>query len=146
MRKTTLTTTALLAAAGLTLAACAPDGSDGQVSEPAPTSTTAGIDAPAEPTRDAEQKTIELIATSTTSGTVMWGDVLGGSMNSEDIGTHWNSAVPADADQNYTITVTGDYMDPASQVTCEIKVNGETVDTAQGSGAAGSATCTQPLF
>ncbi|WP_424347333.1 hypothetical protein [Kocuria sp. CH-021] len=90
--------------------------------------------------------TVTLEATSTTTGNVMWMD-LDGSSNTEDFSGTWTKEIALkDSTETYTFTVMGDLMDDTSEVTCKLYVDGELEDEATGTGSAGSATCTQPLW
>lgn len=90
--------------------------------------------------------TVTFEATASTNGTVIWGD-LDGSTNTEDFTGSWTKEVQLQDDSEiYNVTVTGDFMDDTSEVTCKLYVDGELVDEASGTGSAGSASCSQPIF
>lgn len=95
--------------------------------------------------------TVRMVVTSDSPGTsnVSWGDMLGGSHQSEDFTGTWEKEVPAGDDASYSVTVTPDWMSQGTfTVTCELYVNGELADEATATGTPGGtmATCSQPLF
>ncbi|CEG89033.1 Protein of unknown function [Propionibacterium freudenreichii] len=108
--------------------------SDAASSLPAATSsTTAGSTA-------AGQKTVTMKATATGNGTVVWG--LDTGTNTEQFSGTWTKDIQAAPGKMITVSVTGDYADGDSQkMTCEIDVDGVSKKTGEGSGAAGSASC-----
>ncbi|MGX5357570.1 hypothetical protein [Kocuria sp. KH4] len=90
--------------------------------------------------------TVTLEATASTTGTALWMD-LDGSSNTEEFTGTWSKEIPLkDGNETYTLSVTGDFMDENSEVTCKLYVDGELKDEATGTGSAGSASCSQPLF
>lgn len=129
---------------------CAALGIGAATQTPAPTgesSDTTGADPSAEQTEDvAGAGTVTLEATASTTGTVLWMD-MDGSSNTEEFTGTWTKEIPLkDETETYTLSVTGDFMDESSEVTCKLYVDGELKDEATGTGAAGSASCSQPLF
>lgn len=117
-----------------------------ETQEATPAETTEA--APAEETTQADKnvRTVELRATSTSTGNVMHG--AGGSTNTEQFTGEWNKTVEGVKNTDgYVLTVTGDFMDQNSKVTCQILVDGKVEDEATGTGSAGGATCTlDPKF
>lgn len=90
--------------------------------------------------------TITLEATASTTGTVIWGN-LDGSTNTEEFTGTWTKEItPKDSTEMYNVIVSGDFMDESSEVSCKLYVDGELKDEATGTGSAGSASCTQPIF
>lgn len=135
------------------IAACSPKSSN--TSSPAPSPSSSATQeatqestpeqtqeaVAAETTADKNLQTVELRATSTSTGNVMHG--AGGSTNTEQFSGEWNKTVEGvKKSDGYVLTVTGDMMDQNSKVTCEILVDGKVEDQATGTGAAGGATCT----
>ncbi|PLS28636.1 hypothetical protein [Bifidobacterium parmae] len=92
------------------------------------------------------EKTIELQATATGNGTVIW--TKSGSSNTEQFSGSWSKTFTGDETKDLTgVSVTGDVMGGNDQkVTCKVIVNGEEKDSKEATGAAGSAFCTVPLF
>ncbi|PWF88021.1 hypothetical protein CIK52_01610 [Kocuria rosea] len=121
------------------------------VSGGASETSTSSSNSDAEPsevqTEDVENAgTVTFEATASTTGTVIWGN-LDGSTNTEDFTGTWTKEVtPKESSELYNVTVTGDFMDDSSEVTCKLYVDGELKDEATGTGSAGSASCTQPMF
>lgn len=95
---------------------------------------------------DADGGTITLEATSTAgTGNVSWGDF--SSTNTEEFSGEWSKDVPPlENGELYTVTVVGDLMSEDAEVSCKIIIDGEVVDEATGSGSAGTASCSQPIF
>lgn len=89
--------------------------------------------------------TVTLEATASTNGTVIWGD-LDGSTNTEQFTGTWTKEIAPKDGALYHVTVTGDFMDESSEVTCKLYVDGDLKEEATGTGSAGSASCTQPIF
>ena len=92
------------------------------------------------------EKTIELQATATGNGSVMW--MKNGSSNSEQFNGNWSKTFTGDeAKELNSISVSGDLTGGNDQkVTCKVIVNGEEKDAKEASGAAGNAFCSVPLF
>lgn len=93
---------------------------------------------------DEASGTILLEATASGEGTVLWG--ADGGTNTESFTGSWSMEVPEPEGGMMSVTVTGDLLDDSSTVTCTMTINDEVVDEAEGSGAAGGASCIQPLF
>lgn len=121
-----------------------------------PGTVSTGTSAPAEEEDETEPSavqteevtdagTVTLEATATTTGTVIWGD-LDGSTNTEQFTGTWTKEIAPEDGALYHVTVTGDFMDENSEVTCQLSVDGELKEEATGTGSAGSASCTQPIF
>lgn len=92
------------------------------------------------------EKTIELQATATGNGTVIW--TKHGGSNTEQFNGTWSKTFTGDETKELTgLSVTGDLTGGNDQkVTCRVIVNGEEREANEGTGAAGSAYCTVPLF
>lgn len=137
----------------LLFAGCAALLAGGDTVDPTPapdggTNAPAGEEEPsAVQTEEVENAgTVTLEATATTTGMVMWMDMDGSSHTEEFTGT-WSKEIPLeDGTETYTLSVTGDFMDESSEVSCKLYVDGELKDEATGTGSAGSASCSQPLF
>lgn len=92
-------------------------------------------------TNDAATAKVEMQATSTGKGTVIWGEA--GSSNTEEFTTNWSKTITGDeAKKGYVLTVTGDIMgDNSQKVGCTVLVNGQQKSHKEGSGQSGSAMC-----
>lgn len=92
------------------------------------------------------EKTVEFQAAATGNGTVIW--TRSGSSNTEQFNGSWSKTFTGDEAKDLTgVSVTGDIMGGNDQtVSCKVIVNGEEKDAKEGSGSAGSAFCTVPLF
>ncbi|NEG54445.1 hypothetical protein [Bifidobacterium platyrrhinorum] len=90
------------------------------------------------------EKTIELQATATGNGTVMW--FKDGSSNTEQFSGSWSKTFTGDEAKDLnSVSVSGDLLgDDAQKVTCKVIVNGEEKESKEASGASGSAYCTVP--
>lgn len=88
--------------------------------------------------------TILMEVTASGEGTVLWG--ADGGTNTESFTGSWSKEVPEPEGGMMSVTVSGDILDESSTVTCTMTIDGEIVDEAEGSGAAGGASCMQPLF
>lgn len=113
----------------------------------APATGAAPAAAPAEgaaPAPEAASNTITLKASATGEGTVMW--MHDGSSNSEKFTGEWSKEVPYESG-DWTVSVTGDILGGDDQtMTCEIIVKGESKESKQGTGAAGSAGCSTIIW
>ena len=97
--------------------------------------------------KETAEAQVELQATATDKGTVIWGEA--GSSNTEEFTGSWSKTLTGqEAEKDYTITVSGDFMgDENQEVSCTVLVNGEEKSHKTGSGTAGSAMCdTYGLF
>lgn len=120
------------------------DSSDAQSESNIDTDASDVESAPVAGAEDAEDvDTVLLEATASGEGHVVWG--ADGGTNTETFTGTWSKEVPSDTGM-LTLTVTGDILDENSEVSCTLTIDGEVKDEATGSGAAGGATCIQPLF
>ncbi|MBW3080569.1 hypothetical protein [Bifidobacterium saguinibicoloris] len=106
---------------------------------------SASDDGGSQETKPAE-KTIELQATATGNGTVMW--FKGSSSSTEQFNGSWSKTFTGDDAKDITgVSVTGDIMGGNDQkMSCKVIVNGEEKESQEGSGSAGSAYCSVPWF
>ncbi|PJM75227.1 hypothetical protein CSQ87_06485 [Bifidobacterium simiarum] len=92
-------------------------------------------------------KTVELQATATGEGTVMW--FKNGSSNTEEFKGQWSKTFTGDEAKELTgLSVTGDVINGGNdqKMTCKVIVNGEQKDAKEATGTTGSAFCTVPLY
>lgn len=108
-------------------------------STPAKSGSTSSQSASA--SSDASTAKVEMQATATGKGSVIWGEA--GSTNSEDFNQTWAKTITGEeAKKGYVLTVTGDIMGGNDQkVSCTVLVNGQQKSHKEGSGQSGSAMC-----
>lgn len=109
-------------------------------SEPKETSPSTS---PAEKKGNEDTRTVELRATATDSGNLLYG--VEGATNTDKFEKEWTKTIEdVKNSEAYTLTVAGDTADKSSEVTCQILVDGKVEQEAKGSAAAGEATCVLP--